>query len=545
MGVVRRLGAKTRRGLGHWAMRSVLRVPRGSWLEIDLSGEWDEQTSTVGTSRGLGLTDLLRCLEHAGADERIGGVFIRLRGAGGSFASALSLGRALEAFRRSGRRVAVWAESLNDAQYLAVCAADRIWLPESGTLFLLGLRTERFFLRDLLDRVGARPEVVHVGRYKSAGDMFTRDSMSDDEREQVESWQEDVFDELVSGISRGRNLSEDSVRALIDRGPFPAGAARDERLVDGLAYPDEMPRLLEDWMLEEAEAEPGARRLHCIEAHHYFAGYVADSGPIEVWREAPRLACLLAVGSVQRGRGQRGITSEGTVRWLEALRTDSSVRGVLLRIDSPGGDALASDLIHREIERLSKEKPVVVSMGDVAASGGYYIAAPADAIFAEVGTITGSIGVVGLKMNLSGLYERLGIAKEAVQKGARAGLFSEAQGLSGDEREAIEQEMEAIYATFLERVARGRNLSPSNVEPIAQGRIWSGRRGQAVGLVDALGGPLEALRDLARRAGFRADEPYSLVMLPPASRWTEWLRTLMSGQSPFTALRQGKRPRIR
>lgn len=526
-------------------MRSELRVPEGSWLEIDLFAEWGEQTRAAGTSRGLGLTDLLRCLERAAVDDRIGGVLIRLRGSGGSFASALSLGRAIRELKSRGRRVAVWAESLNDAQYLALCAADQIWLPESGTLFLLGLRTERFFLRDLLDRVGARPEVVHIGRYKSAGDTFTRDSMSDDEREQVESWQGDVFDELVSGISAGRELDPASVRELIDRGPFPARAALEAGLIDGLAYPDEISRLLEDWILQEPESANGARRLHRIEVYPYFVGHVADSGPIELRRDAPRLACLLAVGNVQRGRGQRGITSEGIVRWIEALRTDASVRGVLLRIDSPGGDALASDLIHREIERLTKEKPVVVSMGDVAASGGYYIAAPADAIFAEVATVTGSIGVLGMKLDLSGLYERLGIAKDAVQQGARAGLFSEAHGLSSDERMAIEQEMEAVYATFLERVARGRKLSPANVEPIAQGRIWSGRRAQAVGLVDSLGGPLEALRDLARRAGLGADEPYSLVMLPPSSRWAEWLTMVMSGQSPFATLRQGRRTRIR
>ncbi|NRA98093.1 MAG: S49 family peptidase, partial [Planctomycetes bacterium] len=176
--------------------------------------------------------------------------------------------------------MAVWAEGLNDAQYLALCGADRIWLPETGTLFLLGLRTERFFLRDLLDRVGARAEVVHIGRYKSAGDTFTRDSMSDDERDQVESWQRDVFAELVSGISLGRELDEVSVRALIDRGPFPAQAAVDAGLVDGLAYPDEISRLLEDWNLQEPESANGARRLHRIEVHPYFVGHVADSGPI-------------------------------------------------------------------------------------------------------------------------------------------------------------------------------------------------------------------------------------------------------------------------
>ncbi|MEE3327238.1 MAG: signal peptide peptidase SppA [Myxococcota bacterium] len=545
MGMIRRLSTQGRRFVGRCFLRSARKVQKGSWIEVDLARGWPERTQTGGPAPVLGLTDLLRVLEAAGEDTRIHGVLIRLRGSGGSFASALSLGRAITQLRTRGRRVAVWAEGLSDAQYLALCGADRIWLPESGTLSLLGLHTERFYFRDLLDRVGARPEVVHVGRYKSAGDSYSRDSMSNEEREQLESWQQDVFDELVEAVSRGRELGEGLVRDLIDGGPYPARMALDSGLIDGLGYFDEIPQRLEAWMREDERAERGARRFSTISALRYFLGQVADPGPISLWREPFYLASLTLEGSVQRGKNSRGITSEGTAEWVEALRTDARIRGVLLRIDSPGGDALASDLIHREIERLRKEKPVVVSMGDVAASGGYYIAAPADAIFAEVGTITGSIGVLGMKLNLSGLYERLGITKEGVQKGARAGLFSESHGLSSDERSALRQEMEAFYATFLKRVGRGRQMSTAEVEPIAQGRIWSGRRAQAVGLVDHLGGPLEALKDLAERAGLAEGEPYLLVTLPPVSRFNEWVRSLLSGQGPFSALPKGNAARIR
>lgn len=517
----------------------------GSWVEVELSGAWTEQTQASGSSFALGLTDLLRCMDGMGKDDRVRGLLIRVRGSGGSFASAQSLGRAIQELRDRGRQVVVWAESLNDAQYLALCGADRIWLPESGTLFLMGVRTERFFVRDLLDRVGARPEVVHVGKYKSAGDTFTRGSMSEEEREQVESWQNDVFEDLVHSISEGRDLDETSVKARIDQGPYPAKAALAAGLIDELAYLDEIPERLVAGMVRDDQQSEGARHFQSVPGLDYFKNRVSDMAPVSLWRDSPRIACLIAEGSVQRGSGQRGITSEGTIQWLEALRTDPSVRGVLLRIDSPGGDALASDLIHREVQRLGKEKPVVVSMGDVAASGGYYMAAPADSIFAEVGTITGSIGVLGVKLNLSGLYERLGIAKEGIQKGARAGLFSDAHGLSSDERAALRQEMDAFYATFLERVSDGRNLTTAEVDSIAQGRIWSGRRAQAVGLVDRVGGPLEALRDLAKRAGFEQDEPYAVVMLPPTSRWTEWLRGAMSGQNPFARSQQGRGPRIR
>ncbi len=223
----------------------------------------------------------------------------------------------------------------------------------------------------------------------------------------------------------------------------------------------------------------------------------------------------------------RGITGEGMGALLDELREDASVRGVLLRIDSPGGDALASDLLHRRIAALVEVKPVVVSMGDVAASGGYYMAAAADLIFAEASTVTGSIGVVGGKLNLEGLYEKLGIAKEGVQHGARAGLLSEARGFTSGERTAIRREMESTYETFLARVGDGRRLDRKALDAIAQGRIFSGRAAHACGLVDELGGPRDALRALERLAGLRPDEPYALLTLPRPPRLPEWLGALL------------------
>jgi protease-4 len=232
---------------------------------------------------------------------------------------------------------------------------------------------------------------------------------------------------------------------------------------------------------------------------------------------------VLAQGSIGRGEGGRGISAEGMGALLDGLREDEAVRGVLLRIDSPGGDALASDLLHRRIEALVDVKPVVVSMGDVAASGGYYMAAAADQIFAEAGTVTGSIGVVGGKLNLEGLYERLGISKDGVQHGARAGLLSEARGFTPDERAAVRREMESMYETFLDRVGAGRQLDRKALDAVAQGRIFSGREAQGRGLVDTLGGPLEALRALEGLAGFSPDEPYALLTLPRPQRLPEWV----------------------
>jgi len=533
VGFGRRLLANGARAARRLAAGQVVPREAGHWLDVRLDGAVPESTR-VGPARSqLGMLDLLRSLSAVQRDPRFDGVLIRISGVLSSHSRAASLARAVAELRASGRRVVVWAEGLHVDQYRIASAADRIWLPESGALHLVGIRVERFFVRDLLERIGAKPEVVHIGRFKSAGDTFTRGGMSDEEREQLEAWQDDLFAELVSGVAQGRGLEEARVEELIDRGPYPARAALDAGLIDDLVYPDEIASRLDAISLGEEPRGSDARRATLVAAEAYFSTQAGDPG-FEPWlRDAPRLVQLLAIGNVGHGASPRGITTEGTGALLEALRTEVSVRGVLLRIESPGGDALASDLLHRQVERLVREKPVVVSMGDVVASGGYYLAAAADAVYAEAGSVTGSIGVVGGKLDLSGLYEKLGISKEGVQRGARAGLLSEARGFSSDERAAVRREMKAIYGTFVDRVARGRALAPADVEAIAQGRIWSGRRALAIGLIDGVGGPLEALRDLTERAGFGASERFPLATLPKPSILSVWLGSAFGGLGPF------------
>ncbi|MBW2230180.1 MAG: signal peptide peptidase SppA [Deltaproteobacteria bacterium] len=536
MGALRRTFANGTRVVRRVALGRVFAADSGNWIVLDIEGDLAER-SHIGFGRPstLGLLDTLRCIEAAGDDHRVDGVLLRLRGNIGRFSHALSLRRALGELRAKGKRVAVFAESMAAFPYLVATAADRIWMPESGNLFLVGLRTERYYLRDVLDRIGAKPEVVHVGKFKSAGETFTRDSMSDEEREQVESWQADVWEDLVTGIALGRSLEPSTVRDLIDTGPYSAAAAVETGLVDALVYADEIEKRLEPLARAPRPGARGPRRVHLLPAVDYFLAHVMDPGFVPIFRDRPALVYLLAEGGVRSGEGFRGITSGGMGGLLAALREDPRVRGVALRIDSGGGDALASDLIHRRVEQLGREKPVVVSMGEVVASGGYYIAAAADQVFAESGTVTGSIGVVGGKINLAGVYERLGISKEGVQQGARAGMLSEARGFNSDERAAVRREMQAIYGTFLDRVAKGRSKSREDVEKIAQGRIWSGRRAQALGLVDALGGPLEALRDLATRAGLQPHERYTLALLPRVPRLPEWAGMLFGTTGSWKA----------
>jgi len=527
-GVVRRVAANAARLLRS-PSAAVLHRQAGVWLHVKLGPEFGELAPpplALGREGGLSLLDLLRTLEAAARDRDLGGVLLQLRGGLEGWNQALALRRGLLSLRRVELPVVVWAESLSAREYLVASAADRVFLPETGTLDLVGLRTEQFYLRDLLERLDVAPEVVHVGKFKSAGEILTRSSMSEEQRQQLEAWQGDLFAELVGGIAEGRQLAPTRVEQLIDRGPYPASAALRAGLVDGLVYWDQLDPELELLSPVPGLERPGRRQVRPLAARRYFTLRAADVGWKPLLRDLPRLAYVVARGSIGRGAGRLGISSQGLSELLERLSLDRGILGVLLRIESGGGDALASDLIHRAVKLVTREKPVVVSMGEVAASGGYYIAAAADAIFAEASTITGSIGVVGGKINLARLYQRLGIAKEAVERGARAGLYSETRGFSPDERIAVEQSMEAIYGTFLQRVARGRQLSLEDVEEVAQGRIWSGREALAVGLVDALGGPMEALSELRRRAGLDPTERFEFELHPRRPRLPELRRLL-------------------
>jgi protease-4 len=289
-------------------------------------------------------------------------------------------------------------------------------------------------------------------------------------------------------------------------------------LVDRCLYPDEIDAALEELTPVPLPDDPGPRRVRRVDSALYFAVRVGDPGWRPLLTGLPRIAYVVARGTIGRGSGQRGIPSDGYRELLEALGRDPGIRGVVLRIDSGGGDAIASDLLWRAISVVTRDKPVVVSMGDVVASGGYYMASAADWVVAEAGTVTGSIGVVGGKVNLAGLYERLGVAKEAVERGARAGLLSESRGFTPDEKRAVRDEMLVLYETFVARVAEGRRLSLETTGAIAQGRLWSGSRASQIGLVDAIGGPLEALLAVRRHAGLRRDEPMLIERYPHRPR---------------------------
>lgn len=522
----RRLLSSGARSLRRASARASIPRDGGYWVSLRIDDQLGELPLPLRRHDApTHLLEALLVLDACGRDPRVDGVLLHLTGGPSGWSAAQSLRRALWELRERGVPVVVFAEQLDATSYLVASAAREIWMPETGRLFLVGIRAEGLFLKGLLEHVHVEPEVVRIGSHKAAGEMFTRETMSPEQREQTSALVDDLYDALVHGIADGRGLAPERVREHIDAGPYVAGAAAEAGLLDACCYADEIEARL-------ARVAPGRRggnpqRASLVDARSFRDLHARTPS---VWREPPTLAWVVAQGAISSGSGSRGVASETFAALLDGLRRAPSVRGVGLRIDSPGGDALASDLLWRSIERLREEKPVVVSMGEVAASGGYYLASAADRVFAEAGSVTGSIGVVGGKLNLEGLYRRVGVGRDGVERGARAGLLSETRGFTPDERRVVRREMETLYAAFLDRVARGRGLAVDAVHGVAQGRVWSGQRALRVGLVDALGGPLEALREVRLRAGLASGEPFAVTLLPRPPRLAglrallDWLR---------------------
>lgn len=521
LGFARRLAGNASHLVKRVVARAALPRDRGFWLRVRL-------TSLLGERRGPAwlpsrdglhaLYDVLASLAAAARDPRVDGVLLELAGGPRDFAQSLALRRAVVELREHGKVVVAHAAAMGAEELVVASAATRAFLPETGSLLLVGLRLEGLYVAELLQELGIRPEVVRIGEYKAAAETFLRREMSPEQREQLGALLEDRFADLVDAIASGRGLASEVVRQLIDGGPYSARAAAQAGLVDGCLYPDELEEVLETLAPVPPPERPGPRRVRFVEAPAYFALHASDPGWRPWLRDLPRVAYVVATGAIHRGAGLRGIACESYRALLEQLSRDPAVRGVVVRVDSPGGDGLASDLLHRALTRLRREKPVVVSMGEVAASGGYYLAAGADAVLAESATVTGSIGVVGGKLNLAGLYERLGIARDGVERGARAGMLSETRGFTPAERSAVRREMESVYETFLARVAEGRRLPREAVAQAAGGRVFSGTRAARLGLVDRLGGPLEALAEVRRRAGLAPDERVLVDVYPRAPR---------------------------
>jgi protease-4 len=466
------------------------------------------------------LASLWAGLSHARLDDRVQGLRLHIREPELGLAKAGELRRQLRALAGSGKFVDCYLETAGEGSngtleiYLA-SGCQSVWLAPAGEVALLGLYADSLFLRGTLDKLKIEPSFLAAGKFKSAAEAFTERAHSPAAREALEGVLDGFFATVVEGIAEGRGLEAARVRALVDGGPLGAPAALEAKLVDRLGYPDEFEAALEERSgdLERVElAAYGRRQLR------------ARSG-------GRRIALVFAQGTIVRGGGgvepwggERFLGSDDLSETLEQLAGDDGVAAVVLRIDSPGGSALASDLILRRVELLGEKKPVVVSMSDLAASGGYYIAAKARRILAEPGTLTGSIGVVSGKLATGRFQaEHLGATHDPLSRGAHADLYTSLEPFDPEQRALLERRIAAVYELFLDHVAAGRGLGREAVEAVAEGRIWTGAQAQARGLVDELGGLDEAVTAARQAAGLGAGEG-RLDLYPRAPGFWEWLR---------------------
>jgi protease-4 len=481
----------------------------------------DDVLQFVGRSEARTIRGYVETLRKAKVDRRITAVLLAPRPLSSPFwGKVQELHEAILDFKTSGKPVYAFLEYGGDREYYLATAADKIFLVPSATLDLTGVATYEVFLRGTLDWIGTFPDLLHIGDYKTAINIFTEKSFTPAHKEMSVSLNRDQFDQLVRAIADGRHKTEPEVRAAIDDGPLLPEHALRHGLVDDLAYEDELDDVVGD------VGAPGTLRL--VESDDY-AHVTWDS--LGVHRRS-KIAVLNAVGAITSGKSGYDpvngpvMGSDSFVEYIRRIRGDSSIRAIVLRVDSPGGSSTASDVIWREL-MITKTgpgaRPIVVSMSDLAASGGYYIAMAGDVIVAQPGTLTGSIGIYSGKYVTGGTFEKLGANVEATSSGRHAEIYSPDRRFTDEERAKVMESMQAFYDQFVEKVAEARQTTPEKIDQIAQGRVWTGQQAKQVGLVDELGGMQVAIAAAKQRAKIPADEEVELVVYPPRRSFYEVL----------------------
>lgn len=490
-------------------------IASGSTLVLSLNGEIPERPpvefpfSILGGPSRPTVVDVWNMLRMAAADRRINAVVLAPRSVDAGWAKLDEIRSALVEFRKSGKPLWALLRSPGAREYYLASAAERIYLGPQDPLMLKGMRAELMFFRGSLDKLGVDVQIAAAGRYKDFGDTFTRASMSPETREVMNSVLDELYGNLVTRIAEGRGKSSEEVRAIIDKGPFLAGEALDAGLVDALRFEDQVFGELKDRLKAGEIKKLSVRRYMRVPPR------AAGLGGRQ------RIAFVVGQGAIVRGSPgdtgleESGITAHGFIRLLRRVAEDRGIRGVVVRIDSPGGEVAASDEIWREMNLLSKKKPLVISMSDSAASGGYYIAMTGDTILAYPGTYTGSIGVVFGKPTLRGLYNKLGITKDVLTRGRFADIDSDYRPLGPAELAKLREGVEANYRDFVAKVAEARRKPVEEIEPVAEGRVWLGSQAHARGLVDELGGLDRAVELVKQKAFIDPDEPVTLVPYPP------------------------------
>ena len=505
------------------------KVPAKAWISLKLQGEIPEVNPPEIPFPGLAgsspptVSSLWKLFERAAADPGVKGMLIEPRELSAGWGKIEEIRAGIRKVRRAGKPVHAWLAGPGTREYLVAAAADRLVISPEDLLDLKGLRIEAMYFKEGLDKLGVQFEVEHIGKYKDAADPFSRSSMTPETRESLNSILDELFSRLCVLVGESRKMTPEQVKRLLDEGPFLAPKARDAGLVDQLGYQQDAAAGL-------AQAA-GLSKTDKVDARDYLAsGHGAR-------KNSARIALLAAQGDILRGPlagfadDDQAITPQTVARLARAVSDNKAVQGVIVRVDSPGGDAIASDEILAELKQLAKKKPLVISMSDVAASGGYYISMTGDPVVAYPGTITGSIGVVYGKANLEGMYRKLGIHTEILKRGRHSDIDSGSRPLSPEGRAKLRESLQFIYDGFLKRVGEGRRKAPAEIEPFAQGRVWMGSQAKARGLVDETGGLDAAIAMLRTKARLPADAVVELEVYPKPKSWFE----LLMARSPEAA----------
>jgi len=470
------------------------------------------------------LTGLVMQFKKAKVDKRIKAILLDVNMSGVGWGKAEEIRDAITDFRSSGKPVYAYIEFGLNKEYYIATAADKIIVPPPGELFINGLAADVMFFRGSLDKLGIYPDIYQIGKYKSAGDMFTQKQMTEAHKQYINELLDDLYGRYVNTIAQARHKTPDEVKALIDNAPYNADQAKSAGLIDEALYRDQVESMLKK-SLGQKESEP----IIAVRSADY-----RDVEPESLGlNKGERIAVIYASGEIGSGSssnspsGEQSIGSDTLAKALNDAAGDKTIKAIVLRVDSPGGSGLASDIIWRAVDAANQKKPVVVSMSDVAASGGYYISASASKIVAQPSTITGSIGVVAGKPVMRGFYDWLGISNEYVLRGKTAGMFRETEKFSDEERVKFEDWIKTTYyRDFVPKVAKGRGKDAQYIDSVGQGRVWTGAQAKDKSLVDEFGGLDRAIEVAKQLAKIPADKGVERVILPYP---TTFLQQLLTG----------------
>ena len=499
--------------------------------EIEIKGSYPEGPALPGLFGELteNLESALGRIDKAAADDKVDGLILKIHNPAIGWAKMNAFRKAIARVQAKGKMVHAWMADASNIDLVFASACDDVAMPQPGTVMLVGVRAEVTFYKNLFDKIGVKADMLRVGEYKSAAEAYTRTEMSAEFRKEMEEITDERYQQLVEALSSARKLAADRVIAAIDEGPLTARQALAHKLIDRVAYEDEL----------EAEIgkQAGGKSVKIIKkygkkkADADFSGFGGMMKMMEMMmgieqpkRKSanPKIAVIYASGIIMSGKnqsdfltGESVIGSDTMIKAIREANKDATVKAIVLRVDSPGGSALASDLMWHELELV--QKPFIVSMGDVAASGGYYISMGADRVFADGGTITGSIGVVGGKFALNGLYNKLGITTEVISRGKNSGVLSSTHGFTESERDSMQRLLNDVYELFTTKAAQGRKMEHAKLEKLARGRVYTGATAVKLGLVDELGSLDDALAYAKKQIGIAPDGKIELLNLPKAT----------------------------